>query len=232
MKDSKKVKAAKAAAVTIAATGVVTGALFDSPTDLVPELGQDATVEEVLEDDDGGVTDEKQKRWGPVDRVREWVLSLPEAVRMLVGLPLWAVGWVLMTGVSALLGTAATPVERVVSWICLSAILLTVFTFSVKTAFPEVPVKELLRGRNVVFISSMALILGLADLALPTVWTNYDFRTQLVWRIGATCLLLFTCSMAFSRRQKVDVEVDMTQEDIQAEAKRLADTVTSVKFYE
>ena len=222
MKDSKKMKAAKAAAVTVAAAGVVTGALFDTPTDLVPELNQDAPIEEVLEDDAGAP---EQKKRGPVDRFRGWILELPEAVRMLVGLPLWAVGWVLMSGVSALVGTAATPVERVVSWVCLSAILLTVFAFSVKSAFPELPVKQILRGRNIFFITTVALILGLADLALPTVWTGYDFRTQLVWRVGATCLLLFVCTMALSRHSKVAVEVDMTQEEIQEEARRLADTV-------
>lgn len=223
MKDSKKMKAAKAAAVTVAAAGVVTGTLFDTPADLVPELSADASVEEVLDEDTGAP---EQKKRGPADRFRGWILDLPEAVRMLVGLPLWAVGWVLMTGVSALVGTAGAPVERVVSWVCLSAILLSVFAFSVKSAFPEIPVKQILRGRNILFLTTAALVLGLADLALPTVWTGYDFRTQLVWRIGATCLLIFVCGMALNRHGKVEVEVDMTQEEIQAAARQLADTVT------
>lgn len=229
MKDSKKMKAAKAAAVTVAAAGVVTGTLFDTPADLVPELSADNVVEEVL-DDDAGTPQEKKR--SPVDRLRGWILELPEAVRMLVGLPLWAVGWVLMTGISALLGTAAVPVERIVSWICLSAILLTVFAFSVKSAFPDIPVKQILRGRNVMFMTSVALLLGLADVALPTVWIGYDFRTQLVWRIGATCLLLFVCSMALSRHKKISVEVDreLTEDEIRAEALRLADSVTPGKF--
>lgn len=224
MKDSKKMKAAKVAAVTVAAAGVVTGTLFDSPADLVPDLDQDAVVEETLEDSG---TPQAKKR-GPADRLRHWILGLPAAVRMLVGVPLWAVGWVLMTGVSALVGTAAAPVERLVSWLCLSVILLTVFGFSVKSAFPSVPVRQILRGRNVVFISGIALILGMADLALPAVWAGYDARTQLVWRIGATCLLVFVCGMALTRYGKKvsSKQQELTQEEIRAEALRLADTVS------
>lgn len=224
VKDNKKMKAAKVAAVTVAAAGVVTGTLFDSPADLVSDMGEDAVVEETL--DDSGTPQEKKR--GPADRLRIWILELPAAVRMLVGVPLWAVGWVLMTGVSALVGTAAAPLERLVSWLCLSAVLLTVFAFSVKSSFPEVPVRQILRGRNVVFISIMALILGMADLALPTVWAGYDARTQLVWRIGATCLLVFVCGMALMRhgRKASSKQRELTQEEIRAEALRLADSVT------
>ena len=50
-------------------------------------------------------------------------------------------------------------------------------------------------GRSLIW----ALLLGLADLVLPTVWQGYDARTQLVWRVGATCLLAFVCCAALSR---------------------------------
>ena len=112
-KDNIKLKAAKTAAVTVAAAGVVTGTLFDSPTELVPELADNPVVADLLDNSDGDDAPEEKKRSGPAERLRGWVLELPEAVRMLVGLPLWAVGWVLMTGISALVGTAAAPVEQI-----------------------------------------------------------------------------------------------------------------------
>ena len=227
MKDSKKMKAAKAAAVTAAAAGIVTGALFDTPADLLPELTSDAAVEETVED--SGTPQDKKRT--PGDRARAWVLGLPAAVRMLVGLPLWCIGWVLMTGVSALVGTAAIPVERVISWLCLSVILLAVFGFSVKSAFPQLQVREILRGRNVFFLTVTALILGLADLAIPTVWTGYGIRTQIVWRLGATCVLLFVCTTALSHHGKKAAEPrELTQEEIRDAARRLADTVTPGRY--
>lgn len=227
MRDSKKMKAAKAAAVTAAAAGIMTGALFDTPADLLPDLVSDSAVEETAED--SGAPQEKRR--GPAERLRGWILDLPAAVRMLVGLPLWCIGWVLMTGISALVGTAAVPMERIVSWICLSAILLAVFTLSVKSAFPKVPVREILRGRNVLFLTVTALLLGLADLALPTVWAGYNIRTQIVWRVGAGCVLLFACVMTLAHHgKKVAQSRELTQEEIRDAARRLADTITPGSF--
>ena len=92
-----KKKAAAAAAVAVAAAaGMVTGTVFDNPTDLMQEPA--AVVSAQGEDDDCTAPEERQK--GPSARIREWVLSLPAAVRMLVGVPLWCLGWVLRTGLS------------------------------------------------------------------------------------------------------------------------------------
>ena len=236
----RKDKAARAAAVTVAATGIVTGTLFDTPSELLPDLTQDATVEEILDDGDDGsaISQNEKKRSGVQQRMRTWVLSLPAAVRMLVVLPLWAVGWVIMSGVSALVGTVAAPMARIISWLCLSLILLAVFGFSVKAAFPKLPVRKILRPRNLLFLSGVALLLGLADLAVPTVWTGYNAATQIVWRIGATCLLAVACGGAlvhYGKQYKEEIPQleaprELTQEEIQETARRLADTVTPGKF--
>ena len=196
----KKKTAAAAALAAAAAAGMVTGALFDSPADLLAE--PDAVVETQADDNDAGAPDDEERQRTPVQRLRQWVLSLPSAVRMLVGVPLWTLGWVLLSALSALLGGAAPVVERLVSWLCLSLVLLAVFAASVKAALPDLPLKEILRPRNVAFIAILALVLGLADMVLPTVWQGYDARTQLVWRVGATCLLAFVCCAALSRHGK------------------------------
>ena len=171
---NKRKKAAVAAVTTAAAAGMVTGALFDTPAELMNAPEPDAVVE-VLSDDGDGAGAEETRRSTPASRLRNWVWSLPAAVRLLVGVPLWALGWVLLSALSLLWGGAAPVAERFLSWLCLS-----------------------LRPGTVAFILAAALALGLADLALPTVWRGYDARTQLVWRAGATCLLAFVCCAALS----------------------------------
>ena len=195
---NKRKKAAVAAVTTAAAAGMVTGALFDTPAELMNAPEPDPVVE-FLSDDGDGTGAEETRRSAPVSRVKNWIWSLPAAVRLLVGVPLWALGWVLLSDLSLLWGGAAPVVERLLSWLCLSLVLLAVFAVSVKAALPDLPLKEILRPRNVVFILGTALLLGLADLVLPTVWQGYDARTQLVWRVGATCLLAFVCCAALSR---------------------------------
>ena len=110
---------------------------------------------------------------------------------MLVCVPLWCIGWVLLSAASVLWGGAAPAVQRLLSWLCLSLVLLAVFAAGVKLALPHVPLKRILRARNIVLVFLATLLLGLADLALPSVWRSYNAATQLVWRIGATCLLAY-----------------------------------------
>ena len=224
-----KKRAAAAAAVTVAAAaGMVTGAVFDSPADL---MGEPAAIVSVQadEDDGGAALEERQK--GPTARIREWVLSLPAAVRMLVGVPLWALGWVLLTGLSTLWASALTPLlSRVLGWLCQGLLLTAVFACSVKASFPDVPLRKILRPRNVLFLLGMTAVLAVADLALPTVWQGYDIYSRTVWRVGATCLLAFACCAALKSQGKraavkKEIPAHNGRSAVEEEARRLADTV-------
>ena len=226
----KKRKAAAAAAVTVAAVaGVVTGTAFDSPMDLVPEIA--VTAEQQTDDDDAAVAEQRK---GPAARVRQWVLGLPASVRMLVAVPLWCFGWALMSAAS-LLWAGATPwLARLLSWGCLAILLLAVFTCSVKAAFPEVPLRKILRPGNVLFLLLASAVLCAADLALPTVWKGYNAVSRTVWRVGAAALLAFLCctelrhqgKRASQKRQAAPVS---GRTAVELEAMRLADTVCGTR---
>ena len=224
----KKKTAAAAALAAAAAAGMVTGALFDSPADLLAE--PDAVVETLADDDDAGAPDDEERQRTPVQRLRQWVLSLPSAVRMLVGVPLWCLGWVLLTGLSTLWMGASPLLAHVAGWLCLAVILLAVFALTVKAAFPDIPFRRILRPRNVLFLLLTTLLLAAADLALPTVWEGYDAISRTVWRVGASCLLLFVCCAALGKHGKRPAPaekepVELTQEEVRERARQLADSV-------
>lgn len=228
----KREKAAAAAMTVAAAAGVVTGALFDTPADLLAE--PEAVVEAVQTvDEDEAATPAEKKAKTLAARLRAWVLRLPAAVRMLVGVPLWCGGWVLMNALSVFFG--ASGIGRIVAWLCLALVLLVTFAVSVKAAFPRVPVREILRKRNVFLILGVTLVLALADLALPSVWQGYDAVSKIVWRVGSTCLLLFTCCAALGKYSRLQQEAaaipaPMTEAQIRETALRLADTVTPGRY--
>ena len=148
---NKRKKAAVAAVTTAAAAGMVTGALFDTPAELMDAPSPDAVVE-VLSDGGDDAAAEENRRTAPASRVKSWIWSLPAAVRLLVGVPLWCLGWVLLTGLSTLWAGAAAPLSRLLNWLCLALILLAVFGAAVKSAFPALPLKTIFRPRNVLFL--------------------------------------------------------------------------------
>ena len=104
--DAKK-KVAAAVVTAAAVTGVVTSATFDSPLDLVPEVAEELN----LDFEDGTAVEDTDQK-SPLAKIRIWAMGLPAAVRMLVAVPLWVMGWVLTSAVSVF-WTGAAPVLQV-----------------------------------------------------------------------------------------------------------------------
>lgn len=223
----KRQKAAAAVLGTLAAAGLVTGAAIDSPALLAEEDPIIVIEEEVDESDPKPV---QLKKRG-LAAAKQWILSLPAAVRMLVAIPLWCIGWVVETGVSALfLGPSASILRHLIGWLCMGLILLVAFMTSTKCAFPKCPVRKILRLRNFLLPLLAAVVLGAADMALPTVWKTYDTATQIVWRVGSACLLAYLCATELKfqgKRYAVPVEEPAVSRRtyVEQEAWRLAETV-------
>jgi len=227
----KKQKAAAAAVAVVAAAGMVTGSVIESPAELLEDPAPIADVQQT-EDDDAVVAEKRQK--GVAAKIRTWILQLPAAVRMLVGVPLWGLGWVLLTAVSTLwMGVAAPVVSKLLGWLCLAVVLLAVFAASVKAAFPELRLKQIFRLRNLILLLGVTAVLAMADMALPTVWEGYDLISQTVWRVGATCLLAVVCCMELKRQGKraaVVAHETSRRTEVEEAARALADTVCPPRF--
>ena len=222
--DAKK-KVAAAVVTAAAVTGVVTSAAFDSPLDLVPEVAEELN----LDFEDGTAVEDTDQK-SPLAKVRIWVMGLPAAVRMLVAVPLWVMGWVLMSAVSVFWAGAAPVLAGLLNWVCLAIVLLVVFTVASKAAFPGVSVRRILRPGNVLLIVVLSAIFWVADLALPTVWNDYNLVSRTVWRVGATCLLAFICGAELKHQGKrasfQSVKPELPERtEVELEALRLADTV-------
>ena len=222
--DAKK-KVAAAVVTAAAGTGVVTSAAFDSPLDLVPEVAEELN----LDFEDGTAVEDTDQK-SPLAKVRIWVMGLPAAVRMLVAVPLWVMGWVLMSAVSVFWAGAAPVLAGLLNWVCLAIVLLVVFTVASKAAFPGVSVRRILRPGNVLLIVVLSAIFWVADLALPTVWNDYNLISRTVWRVGATCLLAFICGAELKHQGKrasfQSVKPELPERtEVELEALRLADTV-------
>ena len=219
-----KQKAAAAAVTVAAVAGVATSTAFDSPLDLMPEA-----LEELNLDFEDGTSAHESEQKGPFAKLRVWVLSLPAAVRMLVAVPLWIFGWILISAVSVFWTGAAPVLAGFLNWACLALVLLGVFTVAAKAAFPDVSVRRILRFHNLVLLLVLSAVLWVADLALPTVWNDYNLISRTVWRVGATCVLAFICGAELKHQGKRAVKVmrrELPQRtEVELEALRLADTV-------
>ena len=199
-KQKKKVKRKVLAGATAftAAVGVFVSSLFGTPNDLladpvageppaiVMEIGTDDDAEEELLVDD----DEKKTKLGFFARIRAVILGLPLFVRVAAGLPLWALGWLVTQGFSALWKLFLAPAaERILTFLITALVLLAVMTLLLKIIFPALPLKKILSRTNILIIVIGCAVLCVLNFILDKVTPDFGTYEYLI-RFGEGLLLL------------------------------------------
>lgn len=166
---------------------LLTGLAFSGPADITSDqdaanykpapivMDVDDFVNAPVDDDDDDADEQKGSRLSIIAKFRQAVLSLPQTVRLLVVVPLWAIGTGLMTAVSFLWNVIfASPLGAFIASFAMGfAILFGLFTATAKVLFPDVPLRKLLSRRNIIALGVTALILSVIDAAAPLFWHDY-----------------------------------------------------------
>ena len=213
-KKVKKIKRriAGGTAAGVMAAGLLVNGLFDSPADLMQKTGssynQPAIVQTIDMDTDMDDYDDElkkikgtQAKGGFFAGVRQWIINLPAAVKALVGVPLWAIGWVVMQALTLVFGKLMGPVWSVVlKWVIGFAIMAVIFAIIMKLLFPKAKLKDILRPRNLIWLAAGAVILGLADILVPLFWADFA-RWRWLILFGGGILVMGSLALVFAAEQ-------------------------------
>lgn len=233
-KSEARKKAAAAAVAVTASASLLIGGLFSSPAALVDaeellpgpvysddaDPGPDEDGEEEPEVTEEEEEDEELSPAGARARMRQRILQLPYLVRLLVILPLWALGALLQTAATWLWGLILSPaLSKALGWLLLLAALVGAFALVAKTVFPDLPIKKILNRRSLLGLILGAMALGLADCLLPLVWADYA-RIGAIVRILGVGLVLGAVTVSFAvreRRRKALPPPEIEDAEIEAE---------------
>ena len=176
-----KKRAAASAIAGLTALGILLGGSFESPAELLGDSAVPTMSDTVLDnssDDSGegdGVFPGEERRKGIRVRVWERTMALPYYVRAFVGVPLWCVGWLILSAVGLAWEPVLSPILRVLADVlCVSAVLLGTLTATVKAAFPDMPIKKILNRRSLFTVFFGALIFGAAGALMQIFLPEYD----------------------------------------------------------
>lgn len=179
-RSGNKRKVAAASVGILAAAALVVGTLIPSASDVVSPAGIIDPPAIVLQLDDAEMTEaeqttpENRKSARLSERLKGWILGLPQGIRLLLVLPLWGLGTFLSAGASALWAGLFSPaLGFVASWLLGAAVLLGAFGLGAKLLFPNLPYKKIFHKRNFIALGGMALLLVAADGILPLYWPEY-----------------------------------------------------------
>lgn len=161
----------KAAAGAGLAASMFFGSMFSSPQEIVkPEevpspaaiIQQAAPPEaEPVFALDSETADDEEKRTLR-RRIRDWLMRMPIGLRLLIFLPIWAVGFGIVWGISALTGAFSLPVLGAVLKFAAGALAaFGTVLLAQKLIFPDVPIKDLLSKRNLTGLLVTAGVIAL-----------------------------------------------------------------------
>ena len=200
----KKVKKKVVGGATAAGLGasVLLGGMFESPEELMQKTSEsypqpspivmtvDLDEEDTDEDNDGEETTEEEKI-GLFAKIKKKILELPAGIRAIVGVPLWAIGWVIIHVLSIAWEAVLAPVLGfLLKWVLAGLALVGVFAAAMKCAFPHLPLKKILRPKNILFLVLGTVILGVLDKVIPLFWEEYTGYRFLVMLGGGLIVLL------------------------------------------
>ncbi|MBQ4425663.1 MAG: hypothetical protein II882_08030 [Lachnospiraceae bacterium] len=178
---------------------VLVNGAFKSPNDLLaadPSAGQPAIVYTVDEDDADDDDDEEEgsektaEKQGLWTHIRDWLLRLPQPVRVLIGLPMWALGWGIVQLWIFFWNLIGQPVlTAVMAVMTLFLVLCGVFGITAKCLFPNLPLRKIFSKGNFIALGAGALVVEAALFILPQVSEDLTRYVPLM-RFGAGLLLL------------------------------------------
>ncbi|HCU08562.1 MAG TPA: hypothetical protein DF480_06335 [Clostridiales bacterium] len=195
-----KRKIATASMGLLVAAALVVGTMIPSASDVVSPAGIIDPPAIVLQLDDAQMTEEEQtapenrKAARLSERIKGWILGLPQGIRVMLVLPLWGLGTFLSAAASTLWAGLFSPaLGFAVSWLLGAAVLLGTFGLGAKLLFPNLPLKKIFNRKNLIALGGMALLLVAADGILPLYWPEYtaiSAAVKALLSLGLIALLL------------------------------------------
>lgn len=153
---------------------------------------------------------------GPVrSALRSAILKLPVWLRALFGVPLWCVGWLLITSASALWSAVLSPVLGAASgWLLAGGLILLTSAATVKAVFPDLPLKKILNKRTLLTVLVGIMLLALIDTVMPFFWDRYEKIALLVKILGSSAVLalvLFPFFRRVRKKRKASKRLEITE---------------------
>ncbi len=194
----------KAASIAMAVTMIVAGiagaiaampdtggTTLPTPIPVVQAAPMPPTLAEMMDDAVSKEPEFKERTWQ--NKVRAFILSLPKALRGLLGVPMQLLGSFIIKLINTALKGILTPLAaRVVSWVLVALLTAGVIIGVLKFLFPDKKLKELITKKNVGMFFLLIVLVPVFMELTPQIWQSLPGHEELAqFIIGAVIMAVF-----------------------------------------
>lgn len=203
MKKNNDKKVVLAFSTLIASFGLFVASAFSSPTDLLENVRNDN------DDDHNLIVEQAIKE----TKTKSFVESIPYLIRVLIGIPLWFIGTVLIKLVTKLFKILLTPIIKfILMWLLLFVALFVVTLIILKILFPDKSLKELISKKMIISLLCSSLAINIIDFVFARIFENYHtYRFLVIFILGLISIVIVIVPLLIkeSRRPKLIID-DLT----------------------
>ena len=218
MEEKKKKDIKKTAVAITTAAALMTSGLFKDPAEIVKDEEVYAppppiveTIDRApVEDETDDIAAEDEEKKTHKDRLRDLLLRMPRAVRIILLLPLWCIGTALMTVLTPLFSAVLPPLLNIViRWVLIAAILAALAAAACKLIFPDIPLKKIFSKKNMLSAVVYGALVGMSGWVLEELYPESRFLVPGVYA-GAAALFVGICLLTAALGRKKNKEAEVT----------------------
>ena len=177
--DKKKIGLGILAGLT--SLSVLIGSVFDSSKDLLEDthVSVKAISETMTDLSEDNLESGKQKQ-GFKERVRRMIYKVPVRVRVVLFLPLWLLGNLILIGAEFLFRTVLAPIGNLIlGFILQTLLLLGIIAVCIKIMFPDLPWSKIFSKKLILLVFAGSLFMSACDFVMPMIWEKYTLYRRI-----------------------------------------------------
>ena len=184
--DLKK-KAKKTAIAATTAASLFVNNTYETPSEI---------IEKSYEDEDFNEHYNHKKKSSFKVKIKQILYNIPQSLRIVFLLPLWSLGWLLMSVLRPLWENVLVGYASEISyWLILGAIVFVIILISTLIAFPGLPLSKTFNKKTISLIVILLIALAVGDKLLSVFYPKYKDFKRLAKAVG--CIVIVIVSLIF-----------------------------------
>ena len=177
--DRKKVRLGIAIGLT--SLSVLLGSVFDSSKDLLEDLPQEpGLMTETVNDLSKDSLEKRSLKQKAGISIRNVIYKIPVKIRVVLFLPLWLLGNLVLIGAELLYRTLLAPIgSLILGFILQTLLLLGIAGICIKLMFPDLPWSKIFNRKLILLVVAGSVFMSACDFVMPMIWDKYVLYRRL-----------------------------------------------------